>query len=465
MCIKFEVADMSKNIDEIITLELDNFIECIVNTTDIISSNKFLKSLWREFNLSLSPNKMDKCPWAYIPAKQIGKKTTATYFGSMRTNFGIIHVAITYKKKGTISKIHFYSSDKDLRKPQNSKVMNNLVKLAIENSDVVQMVYIEMEIICFFGTKKVKSKLEHYNGEKFKISAKGKRKLLYFSLDVFDMIDFKNILREKIDLVFNFLSVETNLLFEHRDIITISEESYRQIENEGCDFQNDFNWNNDIENDKFIDDFPIGKDKILLSKESINIIDMILNSNFEENKELNNFIKGCYHFRNALHFERESHGKIFTRGKDFILTKPSGIGNYNIIMDNSIAGYLSAIETVTLNFSTSEKCDECGQVKFAITGRVKKFMDTYFDSGYGDIFKKIYNLRSLYLHTGATSTKNVVGGARPLIDINTGTGAVDTNFITFMIDGKSCGSSIMNLREWTSYSMRNYYKNMIEKTF
>ena len=70
------------NIDKFLNLDFSKFIELNVNTAGIDNSNMFLNSLWREFNLQLSPEELKRCPWAYLPQKIITKHFNITYFGS-----------------------------------------------------------------------------------------------------------------------------------------------------------------------------------------------------------------------------------------------------------------------------------------------------------------------------------------------------------------------------------------------
>lgn len=55
-------------------------------------------------------------------------------------------------------------------------------------------------------------------------------------------------------------------------------------------------------------------------------------------------------------------------------------------------------------------------------------------------------------------TKSYFSPVRPYLDKNSGTGARDYGGISFYKNGKSFALALNNIREWTSYSLRNYYK-------
>jgi len=83
-------------------LDFNEFIFYYVGTKNIHDSNSFLNSLWRNFNESLSPKGLEHCPWYHIPQKIMIKQLNITYFGSIRTQVGYFHIAVSYSKKGCI---------------------------------------------------------------------------------------------------------------------------------------------------------------------------------------------------------------------------------------------------------------------------------------------------------------------------------------------------------------------------
>ena len=127
---EFIVVKNYINSGQEVKLNLGEFIEYYVGTKNTIESNMFLNSLWREFNESIAPVGLLKCPWAYLPQKIAFKKGSLIYFGSMRTIRGYIHVAITYKIKGEINNILFYIDGKN---DKQMKELKGLVKIAKRN--------------------------------------------------------------------------------------------------------------------------------------------------------------------------------------------------------------------------------------------------------------------------------------------------------------------------------------------
>ena len=211
-------------------------------------------------------------------------------------------------------------------------------------------------------------------------------------------------------------------------------------------FQNDIIWDNEINNNMFIDFYPIVNNKILLSKEAIKIIEQIITEEPHSNDLFYVFLKSCYHFRNSLQNEITIQNEMLDVNDIYVLSRGKMDNNIRSIIDGTVTGYLSSVETVTLNNSAAEKCNSCGQLKYSITNRIKFFMDKYLHDGYGDIFKRIYNLRSLYLHTGESCSSKYISPIRPLLDVKTGTGSVDYNGISVNINGGSFEFSIINIR-------------------
>jgi len=279
-----------------------------------------------------------------------------------------------------------------------------------------------------------------------------------------DKTDAKRMACNKLRNIMNFLAVETNLYFiyeslnieETNEDITLTD---TEIKNE---YQEDLRY--DIagyEQDRFIDFFPsVDYSSTLLSKKGKEFIDRIISTNLEDQSDLNIFLNSCYHFREGIKRETLINNRHVFIGKDMYLqaTKKNQIEKQTII-DSTVTHYLSSIETATLIGYIVEKCESCGQLKFQINKRVYEFINKYLCETHGDIFRKIYNLRSLYLHTGISYSKNQDTDTRPLLDKNTGTGCIDYNTITLYITGKTIGFSVENIREWTSYALRNFYKD------
>lgn len=441
-----------------IELNLDDFVAFDIATADIDSSNNFLHKLWENFNNKFSPEGMSHCPWAYFPEKYLFKKVSFTYFGSIRTSVGYIHAGVSYKKRGTIEKLYLFSADMNLNTDGIFSILKKLVKDAIENNDTMKNYYIHCEISSQFTKDNVL--IESYKGKNFIIDISNERNKLIFQISALNHTDAMNLALKKVDFILEFLSIETNVLFEYSELEFCGEFTKQMNTKLKSLFQNNYIWNNEIDKNLFIDFYPIVNEKLLLSKEAIKMIDKILTGEPQSDDLFYVFLKSCYHFRNSLRNELYIQNETLIVNDLYVLTKEKIENNIKPIIDGTVTGYLSSIETVTSNISISniEKCISCGQLKYSITNRIKTFIDRYLQEGYGDIFKKIYHLRSLYLHTGESCASKYIPPVRPLLDKETGTGAVDYNGISVSLNGRSFSFSIVNIREWVSYSLRNYYK-------
>lgn len=461
----FRVVDIL-NKSNFIELNLDNFVSFDLATIDVDSSNNFLNKLWENFNAKFSPKGKDYCPWAYLPKKYQFEKLTFTYFGSMRTSIGYIHAGVSYKKRGTIDKLHLFSLENNLNGVSILPMLKELVNDARKNNNTFTRYILRCNILSQQSKNEVL--IENYKGTNFIIDKSNECNNLLFKIQALNPTDALNKALKKVDSILDFLSIETNALFEYGKFEFCNEGLPKQFGMELQSlFQNDYIWDNDIDNNLFIDFHPIVDNKFLLSKEAIKIIDKILLDDSLTNDPFSVFLKSCYHFRNSLLGEINIQSEMVSLSDTHVLMKTKIENNHKTIIDGTVTGYLSSVETVTssINKTEIEKCTSCGQLMYSITHRVKSFMDRYIDVGFGDIFKRIYNLRSLYLHTGESCTSTYIPPVRPLLDVKTGTGAVDYYDISVNINGASLEFSIINIREWVSYSLRNYYRQELTSRF
>lgn len=446
----FYVADIHSETGADIELHVSDFEYFEIRSNSLEASNLFLEQLWDLFDQNLNPEKLDRCPWYYTPLKFPYRETNFTYLGSMRTSIGYIHVGISNKKKGNIDYIYLHSKDIDLKVEKISQILESLIFNAKQEKKPVQF-YISSKLNIESFNEYVP--LSDYSGENFTIN----NNTINFKVSAHTVNEAKYKALEILQNVINFLSVETNLVFVFGEIQFLDD---LEIESIISVYQNNFKWENSFDQTKFIDFYPVTDSAVvILSIEAIKLIDKIILS--EKNKELSVFFKACYHNRNALIYDQIIESRVLKIQSSFILSGQKVSNNKQTIIDESLTGYLSAIETAALNLNDfdSEKCDSCNQLKFSITKRVKYFVDKYFNDEFGDIFKKIYAQRSLYLHTGESVSKNLIKPIRPRLDQNTATGTTVINSISIMIDGRSRSFSIANVREWVSYTLRNYYKD------
>lgn len=452
--------DFSKSLE----LNFNDFIALNVNTLSLDESNSFLNSIWREFNMKFSPQKLDRCPWAYFPQRLTTKKSSILYFGSMRTKLGIIHVAISYKVKGRINSIYFYSQDFNVAEKSNKTLFKNIVRKAKKNMCKKFEYTVRCNLVGKYESENNIGILSNYTTDKFRTFVdKNDKSYIEFIVYGYDLTDAYKNSNEKIKLLVNFLAVETNIYFQYYDI-SIFENKDEQSEkrsNYKNTYQEDI-YIKELECDgsKFIDLCPKVDDKIFLSQKGIEFIGKIIASEQEDYK-INMFLNSCYHFRQGLEKEYNLDTNFYgLNTKSVVKSSKINQPNAGSLIDGAVTYYLSALETVTLIDYNPEKCEACGQLKFQINMRVCTFINENLWENYGEIFKKLYDLRSKYLHTGEAYTSSVDSYIRPLLDDKTATGCKDYDFITLNIKGNTIGIAVTNIRECTSYALRNFYKQL-----
>lgn len=451
-------------IGNILSLDFDNFNSYDVFTKCEEDSNKFLTSLWIQFNRLLSPNNLDRCPWAYIPQKMTYKKLIVTYFGSIKTRNGILHVAITYRKKGDIDRIHFLPSDEEIDMSMVNDFLLTSIDAAKSEMNNIQTYKFTCELFGFYEKQSSKLPLESYYSKNFQFESNGNESYLTTNAIGLDESDaFQNVML-KVQYLLDFLAIETNVLFQYglksldktEQLIDFRYKEYNSI------FQDDIYKHEEYAEDgKFIDFISEIDNIIILSKVGIDFINYIFAVDNSNSNNLNQFLNGCMHFRKGLEEDYKFTSNVLEMNKHMVLESVKTGSNYQSIVNGSIASYLSSIETIAIICLKSEKCTTCGQTKYMINQRVSDFISKFLWEPYGKIYKKIYNLRSLYLHMGRSCTKNSYGYIRPLLDINTGTGSIDAGFISLGVEDTCTVFSLQHVREWTSYSLRNYYKSNI----
>lgn len=448
------------DIDNMIEINMNDFISFPIGINNLEDSNIFLNNLWLIFDLNISPLDSEKCPWFYIPDKIILKNKNITFLGSIRTKFGFIYIAVSYKKKGTLQELLLFSFNIDLSKPNIKKYFNELIK-GTKKISTQKYIY---SFKCTFDIKNnymnnlLNQKFKRYSGINFIILNKS----LYINIETFGIYNAENIVFEKISKILSFLSIETNCLFEIKEIIPLKNNPLlKNIHKEFNPFyQEEYYKNNESsENGNFIDFIPIDKknNTLLLSNSACLFIDFILKSDLSENNKLKYFLNGCKHFSSGLKEQLNESLYLTEVGKEIYITVSSKKID-NSILNNSITYYLSAIETISLNNHKKNTCPHCNQAIYQINQRVFDYIVEYLWPHSGEIFKKIYNLRSKYLHAGETNISNFrTNTTRPLLDINTATGSIDYS-ISLNISNQTTSFGVENIKEWTSYSFRNFYK-------
>ncbi|PFS02745.1 hypothetical protein [Bacillus thuringiensis] len=110
--------------------------------------------------------------------------------------------------------------------------------------------------------------------------------------------------------------------------------------------------------------------------------------------------------------------------------------------------YMSALEVVTMIGFHSEKCGVCNQEKYGIASRVRKLVKEKLNSNIASQLNNYYDKRLKYLHRGYMLTDDApTNSLIPLLDID------GENGCDFPVQ-----VSLINLREYTSYILRAFYK-------
>ena len=440
-------------LSDLIELDFNDFETFSISIKGELESNQFLVSLWHEFDQELGED--GKCPWAYFPNRFMNKKHSVTSFGIMQTKIGHFYVMVSYKQRGSIDSIHFYSLN--CSKDSYKGVIKGIIKKAVVNID---------KLVKFTITSRLFSLVENttfypYNGTRFSFYDNESVNYIKFQLLAKDQFEATQLTEKRLRSLTAFLSIETNLYFDFDNISIHPNEE--EISKEACVFQDDKEIDA-IKGNEFIDYNSIFEGKIHISQAGVNFINkyIFVEREHKNPPNIHLFMKGCLHFYKGLKDDFSIPEEFIASSEHQTLAiSPIGIFNKQSIINNSITYYLSALETISSNEGTQTTCSTCGQTQYKISQRVSDFIKRYLSDDLGMLFKKIYDIRSKYLHTGTSSSTNQNSRNRPLIDSSTGTGAKDYGFISVQVNGKPASFHISNVREWTSFCIRRYYKETI----
>ncbi|MDM5040955.1 hypothetical protein PV770_25935 [Bacillus sp. OR-18] len=414
-----------------------------IGTTNESESNEFLKCLWAEI-----AKEFGKCAWQYMPSKQLIKGRIS--FGHMDidndpNNFPsnlVFAVSVSYKERGTIKDIFF---DADTKVPNKKEVFERLKK-------TVNSAKQNIGNYSFFqystGIKSMYS-LSSYEGERFSIKIDSEKiSKLTIRVESYDENQGSGIATKKINQLMDFLSVETNAPFWNTDELDedVSEEIGKEI------YQED---------EEFIDGLSYKDGHLVLSREGKDFVEKLVNLENEDDQAMSLFLKACHHFHTARRYHaqleniylvnpRKDGDKMtyeIKRHEDLELAASMGDSHTEI----ATTLYLSALEVITLYNFKQENCETCSQPKFKIKQRVKEFITEHLNEFVAKQIGNYYDKRSFYLHRGSMLTRDMpTGSSIPLLDKNDKTGCVDPVKV-----------SLNNLREFTSYCMRKFYKEKL----
>jgi len=420
-----------------------------IGITDVKKSNEFLRSLWAEMSEDFG-----KCAWQYTPYKNKQAKTIT--FGLMDIGVSVLIVGITYKNRGSIIKLFFeysgaklgdeYIGGQDDRLNKKSELGKRLIKV-VRNARRGMGVYND-----YYALPTIKSLLPLANHEanNFKSEYVSENKTaIYFPVSAYDENQVKGKITQKTNQVMDFLSIETNAPFwttstnfkQNKKKDSLTQELYQEP--------------------KFIDGLPVKDGFITISEEAKDFLSYLIESN-GENEELQIFLNACYHFHTGRKYDAQIHDyqgyndypledgsgveiEVYTKNQDLKTALVTGGSQIEI----ATTLYMSALEVVTLIDFKSENCRECGQERHGIASRVKNLVNKYLNSNIAKQLNDYYDKRSKYLHRGQMLTNDEpTNSLTPLLNIDSENG---------------CNSpvqvSLINLREFTGYILRGFYKD------
>lgn len=417
-----------------------------IGITDKNESNEFLRCLWAEM-----ASEFGECNWQYMPSRNKLNKTIT--FGFMNIGVAVLMAGITYKNNGSIIKLFFgysgthyeYKGEQEEELKKESHLGQRLVKVVRNARKNVRNYkeYLAQPIIRSLFP------LSNYIGDNFKSEiVTGNKTNIHFPIFAYDENQAQGKITQKINQFMDFLSVETNAPFwtslspqkENHETVVLVDEIFQEPD--------------------FIDGFSIKDEYLTISEKAKEFLSYITRYDGED-EDLLTFLNACSHFHTARKYDAQINDyqgyiehpseegvgveiEIYTKYQDLQTALVTGGSQTEI----ATTLYMSAIEVVTLIGFKSDKCMECKQDKFGIGSRVRHIVGKYLDSHLARQFNDYYDKRSKYLHRGNMLTNDEpLSSSVPLLDVERENGC------KFPVQ-----LSLINLREYTSYVLRAFYK-------
>lgn len=408
-----------------------------INIDDLEKANHFLRALWAEFRKILG-----NYTWQHCPSRDGQEKRI--YFGFINSpnyinDYGTMQTSISYIKRGSIQSIYFDFLFPPSGSPptKNSELALNLqraVNSSLAKINCLTSYIFQVPVQSFCGA------ISSYTGNSFSlVPISPSEFMLSLKVEGYDEIDAESQFRRKLNLINDFLSVETNSYF---DVASVACVMLADENNLSLRIDNNLKHNIFVEDRDWIDGSQKIDGYIIISQEGKNFIDFIAAN--EPKKPLATFLRACNHFHGARGYEISA-GRYYDRAVADVL-------------------YMSALEVASLvdEDETPKSCSHCGQPVFSISKRVRELVEKYISpnslvsSHLGKTIKDIYSKRSKYLHTGQDiSYRNYLSyaGRQPQLDPDDPTGCQTTFTMS--------GSEIM-LNEFVSFCLRKVLKLHVE---
>jgi hypothetical protein len=419
----------------------------------LVESNNFLRALWAELR-----DKFGKCDWSYQPRKKKGSKTIS--LGSVNINQKKrICISITYTQKTIVSHVHFLEQfDEPLK--ESSKLgqqLKDAVDKAYHRRNNPDTKILQVPIFSLYRS------LAPYSAQWFHIlPTQHPISLLSVKVKAFDQIDAEAEALRVSSYVLDILSVETNSLFwlldkdESQDItseIEIEELTYPEV-------------NTFVSDEEWIEDVPPSNEYLLISSQAAQFLDRILSQGQLSDKE-EFFMRACHHFHVAREQDMLRSNQLIPVGKqkneDESITSlmgedsrlKSAVRFSRRPEELATVLYMSTVEAaIKVDFNSSKKCCECGQMRYESSARVIDYVKKYLISEENNplftIFTSYYTKRSDYLHKGIV--------LRDHSYTRTPIPQLDSSLDSAMSQETSVNVSI--LRKWIGYMLRQQLKSM-----
>lgn len=415
------------------------------NLNNVEQSNNFLRALWANIRADFG-----KCAWHYSPYRVTDKKTIV--LGSMNyRDEGTIEVSLRYKKKGNLVAIIFKGSSELDSLSQDLAIMKQLVKKSLRYSEQRKIFHLKT----YFDV--IRGNISPYSSEVFQLTPVSSNKLrVTVRVFGYDNVDAKSIASHKFKVISEIISVFTNFLLIRSKTETnesfCGEISYNK-------YADDVNW---------VDDKPTFNNLVQLSEKACKLIDLILNTE-TESPNLKLLLSAYRHFysarsldafeQDALYFGESSQKSENITSievhKDERFALPNEILRSST--ENASVLYMSSLEVASLFEKTKiEKCNKCNQNVYSISARVQDFVKSHSESDWlVTTIKSYYNLRSRHLHQGMElKNDNYLGTSLPALDLDSQSHAKEPYQV-----------SVLNLREWSSFLLRQLLETNSVETF
>lgn len=349
------------------------FDVCSNNSKD---SNLFLRKFYEELS------KYGKIGWSF----QSYRMDNVIYVGN--TNLG--EMWLGYKERGKISKIYFKPSSKERQKH-----IEIALKCAKQNYN--KMKYYTVTVV--FDTKDIMfCDMSRYG---IQINSTMLKDRIFtsitFSVCAFGVYDLEYVKMQKVNYLKYLLCAYTNIIFNcvkitcNEGIFNAHDNDWQEPNKDWIEFEEEFV---DLENNT-----------MSLCLEFFDLLKKIIDT-FEYNREIRLLLNASQ----EIFCSKRMIDTVLQNGDDWNM--PGYTDLINTLM-------ISALEPLSNIYGGgSERCNECGNLKYSIRKKVRDLCNTYLPEHLAkEIYDKGYGERSAFLHEGNPITNEFYcGHCVPLIN-------------------------------------------------